>query len=79
MGTEGLFTKACEETLVVLKRNAGALLTILSAVVADREFLTMDFSENFSRASYRLKLTFSVVCRLIPHLIQLSTLLVSAQ
>lgn len=35
MGTEGLFTKACEETLVVLKRNAGALLTILSAVVAD--------------------------------------------
>lgn len=34
-GTEGLFTYASETTLGVLKHNAGALLTILSAVVAD--------------------------------------------
>jgi len=34
-GTEGLFTNAAESTLSVLKRNSGALLTILSAVVAD--------------------------------------------
>jgi serine-protein kinase ATM len=34
-GTDGLFTKASEAILSLLKRNAGALLTILSAVVSD--------------------------------------------
>ena len=35
MGTEGVFTKSAESTLVVLKENSAALLTILSAIVAD--------------------------------------------
>jgi len=35
MGTEGLFTKASEATLMILKHNASPLLTILSAVVSD--------------------------------------------
>ena len=35
MGTEGCFTIACEATASVLRQNAQALLTILSAVVSD--------------------------------------------
>lgn len=35
LGTEGTFTKAAEATLEVLKDNSYALLTILSAIVAD--------------------------------------------
>ena len=34
-GTEGTFSVAAEATLTVLKQNANALLTILSAIVAD--------------------------------------------
>lgn len=34
-GTEGTFSRAAEETTIVLRENASALLTILSAVVAD--------------------------------------------
>lgn len=34
-GTEGTFVRSCEETIRVLRMNANALLTILSAVVAD--------------------------------------------
>ena len=35
LGTEGMFTKAAEATLTALKNNSGALLTIVSAIVAD--------------------------------------------
>jgi serine-protein kinase ATM len=35
LGTKGLFTKAAEMTLSALKSNSSALLTILSAIVAD--------------------------------------------
>ena len=34
-GTEGTFVRTAEETTRILRKNAGALLTILSAVVAD--------------------------------------------
>jgi ataxia telangiectasia mutated family protein len=34
-GTEGTFVRSSEETVRVLRKNAGTLLTILSAVVAD--------------------------------------------
>lgn len=34
-GTEGTFVRSSEETIRVLRKNAGTLLTILSAVVAD--------------------------------------------
>lgn len=34
-GTNGMFTKACEETMAVLKHNTASLLTILSAIVSD--------------------------------------------
>ena len=34
-GTEGMFVRAAEETTRILRKNADALLTILSAVVAD--------------------------------------------
>jgi ataxia telangiectasia mutated family protein len=34
-GTEGTFFRSAEETTRVLRKNAGALMTILSAVVAD--------------------------------------------
>jgi ataxia telangiectasia mutated family protein len=34
-GTEGTFIRTAEETTRILRKNAGALLTILSAVVAD--------------------------------------------
>ncbi len=34
-GTEGTFVRSSEETMRVLRKNAGTLLTILSAVVAD--------------------------------------------
>ena len=35
LGTEGTFTKTAEQTLDILKENSDALLTILSALVAD--------------------------------------------
>ena len=35
LGVEGTFTKSAEETMAVLRKNADALLTILSAVVDD--------------------------------------------
>lgn len=35
LGTEGIFIKAAEATLSALKENSTALLTILSAIVAD--------------------------------------------
>jgi serine-protein kinase ATM len=35
LGTEGVFTRAAETTLSALKNNSAALLTILSAIVAD--------------------------------------------
>lgn len=34
-GTDGTFSRAAEETLLLLRKNTNALLTILSAVVAD--------------------------------------------
>ena len=34
-GTEGTFTRAAEETALLLRQNSSALLTILSAVVSD--------------------------------------------
>jgi serine-protein kinase ATM len=34
-GTNGMFTRAAERTLTVLKQNSEALLTILSAIVSD--------------------------------------------
>ena len=35
LGVEGTFIKSAEETTAVLRKNADALLTILSAVVDD--------------------------------------------
>jgi serine-protein kinase ATM len=35
LGIQGIFKKAAEATLTALKENSGALLTILSAIVAD--------------------------------------------
>jgi serine-protein kinase ATM len=35
LGTQGTFTAAAEETLTALRQNSDAILTILSAIVAD--------------------------------------------
>lgn len=49
IGIEGVFTKAAEDTLSVLKENSNGLLTILSAIVSDPLYKWSSSSKRESR------------------------------
>ena len=49
IGVEGVFTKAAEDTLSVLKENSNGLLTILSAIVSDPLYKWSSSSKRESR------------------------------